>query len=305
MAVYALSIWLFVLLLPLLLLLKKIVRHNQQLPPGPPKLPVVGNFHQLGALPHQSLKRLSQKYGAVMFLKLGRTPLVVISSAEAAREVLKIHDLDCCSRPLLTGTGKLSYNYLDIGFAPYGDHWRQMRKMSTLELFSLKRVQSFRFIREEEVALLIDSITESSSSATPVDISEKMFGLTGSIVFRMAFGKRFRGSNYDGNNRLPELIHAAESLASFSAEECFPNFGWIIDRISGYHGKLEGVFLELDTLLQELINDHLKPERTKQEQEDFIDVMLKMEREQTETVGEARLTKNHIKAVLMVSSFPY
>lgn len=251
--------WLPLLLLPLLLILKKLkAQNNQQLPPSPPKLPVIGNFHQIGELPHQSLWQLSKKYGPVMLLKLGRVPLVVISSAEAARDVLKVHDLDCCSRPRLTGSGKLIYNYSDIGFSPYSDYWRELRKISVLELFSLKRVQSFRFIREEEVALLMNSISESSSSASPVDLSEKMFALTGSITFRMAFGKRFRGSNFD-NHRFEELVHAVESLVGgFTAAECFPYVGWIIDRLNGYHTKLERVFQELDTLFQQIIDDHLK-----------------------------------------------
>ncbi|KAL9420820.1 hypothetical protein AB3S75_038400 [Citrus x aurantiifolia] len=296
--------WLPLLLIPLLLILKKLKAQNkQQLPPSPPKLPVIGNFHQLGELPHQSLWQLSKKYGPVMLLKLGRVPLVVISSAEAARDVLKVHDLDCCSRAPLIGSGKFTYNYSDIAFSPYSDYWRELRKISVLEVFSLRRVQSFGFIREEEVALLMNSISESSSSASPVDLSEKMFALTGSIVFRMAFGRRFRGSNFD-NHRFQELVHAVESLVGgFAAAECFPYVGWIIDRLNGYHAKLERVFQELDTLFQQIIDDHLKPaETTKQEhvQQDIIDVMLKIERDQAEShESEAWLTKNHIKAVLL------
>ncbi|KAJ0038707.1 hypothetical protein Pint_22836 [Pistacia integerrima] len=298
--------WLFLILFPLLLflLLKKVQSLkilNKRLPPSPPKLPVLGNLHQLGELPHQSLRQLSNKYGPVMLLKLGRIPLTVISSAQAARDVLKNHDLDCCSRPPLTGTRKLTYNYLDMAFSPYSEHWREIRKICVLELFSLKRTQSFQFIREEETAFLINSISESSSSSSSVDLSEKMFALTGSIVFRMAFGKRFRGSKFD-NHRFEELVHAAESvLGGFTANECFPYIGWIIDRLTSYHAKLERVFHELDTLFQQIIDDHLKPERSKQEvQEDFIDVMLKIEREET----ESRLSKDHIKAVLLVSNFP-
>ncbi|TXG56182.1 hypothetical protein EZV62_017495 [Acer yangbiense] len=131
-----------------------------------------------------------------MLFKVGRIPFVIINSAEAAREVLKVHDIDSCSRAQLTGTRKLSYNFLDIAFAPYGDYWKQMRKICVLELFSLKRAQSFRFIREEEKA----------------------------------------------------------------------------------------------------IEDHRQPERAiDQDQEDIIDVMLKLEKDQTKS-GEAQITKDNIKA---------
>ncbi|TXG56183.1 hypothetical protein EZV62_017496 [Acer yangbiense] len=301
MALYNLLMWFLLLLIPLLFLLKKIVEVKEiklQLPPSPPQLPIIRNLHQLGALPHQSFMKLSQKYGPVMLLNFGRIPFVIISSAEAAREVLKIHDLNTCNGVQLIGSRKLTYNYLDLAFAPYGDYWRQMRKICVLELFSLKRVQSFRFIREGEVASLMDTISQSASSATPVDLSEKMSALTASIVFRMAFGQIFQGSDLD-NHKFEKLIRATEYFTGgFTTEEFIPYVGWIIDRLNGYHAKLEKVFHELDTFFEKAINDHLKPERKIQGQEDIIDVMLKIEKDQIKP-GEAQITKDNIKAVLL------
>ncbi|TXG56180.1 hypothetical protein EZV62_017493 [Acer yangbiense] len=188
-----------------------------QLPPSPPQLPIIGNLHKLGALPHQSFMKLSQKYGPVMLLKFGRIPFVIISSAEATV--------------------------------------RQIRKISVLELFSLKRVQSFRFIREGEVASLMNSISQSVSSATPVDLTEKIFAFTGSIVFRMSYGQNFRGSNLDNQN-FEKFVHATESIVGgFTTEECFPYVGWIIDRLNGYHAKLEKVFHELNTFFEKAIEN--------------------------------------------------
>ncbi|KAK2636612.1 hypothetical protein Ddye_031404 [Dipteronia dyeriana] len=294
--------WLLLLLIPLLLLLKKIIKFKgNNHPPSPPQLPIIGNLHQLGALPHQSFTKFSKKYGPVMLFKFGRIPFVIINSAEAAKEVLKVHDIDSCSRAQLTGTRKLSYNFLDVAFAPYGDYWKQMRKICVLELFSLKRAQSFRFIREEEVGSLINSISQSalSSSATPVNLSEKIYALTGSIVFRMAFGQIFRGSGLD-NHKFEKLIRATESsIGGFTTEECIPYVGWIVDRLNGYHAKLEKTFHDLDNFFERAIDDHRKPERAiDQDQEDIIDVMLKLEKDQTKS-GEAQITKDNIKAVLM------
>ena len=147
MALYSPSIWLhlLLLLLPLMFLIKRKIELKGQkkpLPPGPTKLPIIGNLHQLGALPHYSLWQLSKKYGSIMLLQLG-VPTVVVSSAEAAREFLKTHDIDCCSRPPLVGLGKFSYNHRDIGFAPYGDYWREVRKICVLEVFSTKGCNRF------------------------------------------------------------------------------------------------------------------------------------------------------------------
>ncbi|CAD6207656.1 unnamed protein product [Miscanthus lutarioriparius] len=60
-----------------------------RLPPGPAQLPILGNLHLLGPLPHKNLRELARRYGPVMQLRLVTVPTVVVSSAEAAREVLK------------------------------------------------------------------------------------------------------------------------------------------------------------------------------------------------------------------------
>lgn len=75
-----------ILCLVIVLLMLKVTRRNKyNLPPSPPKLPIIGNLHQLGTLPHRSFQSLSHKYGPLMMLKLGQTPTLVVSSADVAR----------------------------------------------------------------------------------------------------------------------------------------------------------------------------------------------------------------------------
>ncbi|KAJ7945467.1 Cytochrome P450 [Quillaja saponaria] len=274
-------------------------KQNKNLPPGPSKLPILGNLHQLGTLPHQSLCNLSKKYGPVILLQLGKVPTVVVSSAEAARQVLKNHDLDCCTKPSLAGIGRLSYNYLDIAFAPYGNYWKEVRKICVIEFFSTKKVQSFRFIREQEVALLIDSISQSSLSAIPVDLNEKMMYFSASIICRTAFGKRFEGNEFDEGKFQEVVRDAMAMLGSFSASDFLPYIGWIIDRLSGLQGRLERSFLDLDGFYQHIIDQRLNAKETKHEEEQNItDTLLKLESNQTE-INAVQFTQNHVKAILM------
>lgn len=271
-----------------------ILKHT---PPGPPGLPIIGNLHQLGSLPHQSLAKLSRRYGHVMFLRLGSVPAIVVSSAEAAKEVLKIHDLECCNRPLFTGPKMLSYNYVDLGFSPYNEHCREIRKICALNLFSTKRVDSFRFIRKEEVSSLIGSIRTISTDQA-VDLSEKLIALTTSVTFWIAFGTRL---DIDGFHNIIHSAHVV--LGRFSASDFLPYLGKIIDRLTGLHAKFEQSFNELDAFFSRVIDNHLNRSLTKEEQ-DFVDVMLRIEREQSE-LRKFPFTKDCMKAILMVNPFYY
>ncbi|KAK6795073.1 hypothetical protein RDI58_008526 [Solanum bulbocastanum] len=152
----------YALLIPLFFFLHKYcyyfsTSNNQnKLPPSPTKLPIIGNLHQLGTVPHRSLHKLSEKHGPVMLLHLGSKPVVVASSVQAARDIMKTHDLVCLNRPKSSLADRLFYGSKDVGFGPYGEYWRQIKSIVVLHLLSNKRVQSYRNIREEEIWNMIE-----------------------------------------------------------------------------------------------------------------------------------------------------
>ncbi|KAI3964821.1 hypothetical protein MKW92_013616 [Papaver armeniacum] len=269
--------------------------NKPNLPPGPPKLPIIGNLHQLEQPYHRALSQLSKIYGPVMLLRLGIVPTLVVSSAETSEQVLKTFDLDFCTRPSLVGLKRLSYNHLDIVSGPYGEYWREVRKICVHELLSTQRVQSFKAVRAEEIAVLIDSILSSSSNATPVDVFEMLTGCTQRTICRVAFGSK--PGDQLVNDRLTEILYGVMEVSDgFLASDFFPKVGWIIDMITGSHGKIEKCFHKLDSFFQQMIDEHLNPERLKPDNDDIIDVLLKLEKGQRSTI---RLTNDHIKAILM------
>ncbi|KAG6525173.1 hypothetical protein ZIOFF_015125 [Zingiber officinale] len=87
-------------------------------------------------------------YGSRRCLCLGRVPTLVVSSPDAARDVLRTHDHICASRSSTTVTCILLDGCSDMAFAPYGDEWRQRRQICTLHLLSPKMVQSYALVRE-------------------------------------------------------------------------------------------------------------------------------------------------------------
>ncbi|XP_058112892.1 cytochrome P450 71A1-like [Magnolia sinica] len=275
-------------LLALLLVFPK--RKVTKLPPGPPQLPIIGNLHQLGNLSHRSFWQLSEKYGPLMYLKLGSVPTLVISSAKLASDVMKTQDLDFCNRPLFVSYKKLSYNFLDVARTPYGEYYRDMRKIFNNELLNVKRVQSFRFIREAEVARMIASISCSASSSTPVNLTELMLALTSTIISRAAFGKSYEGgdqkTNFHGSFEETQAL-----FASFFYADYIPWLGWI-DVVTRQRARLEKCFQDMDVFYEQVIDEHLNPKRVKQNQEDLVDVLIRVQK-------DLHLSRDHIKALLM------
>ena len=127
------------------------------LPPGPWKLPIVGNIHQhFGSSPHHVFRDLAKKHGPLMYLRIGQVPTIVVSSPEYAKEVMRTHDAVFAFRPRILVPQIVLYGCTDIIFAAQGEYWRMLRKICMQELLSTTRVQSFRTIREEEFFNLIE-----------------------------------------------------------------------------------------------------------------------------------------------------
>jgi cytochrome P450 len=152
-----------------------------------------------------------------MLLKLGEVPVVLISSAEAAALVFKTNDVAFSSRPrsvtldIFGGGGK------DIAFAPYGDRWRQMRKVCVVELLCTKQVRRMEGIRAEEVGNLLGSIAASNGAA--LNVSKMVAALSADVVTQAVFGGKFA----QRDEYLREVDRAVALVSGSSLVDLFPS----------------------------------------------------------------------------------
>ncbi|CAL1390573.1 unnamed protein product [Linum trigynum] len=286
----------FYLLLPLFLISTWLIVFRKpktnNTPPSPFKLPILGNLHQLGSHPHRSLQSMAQRHGPIMLLHLGHAPMVVISSPESAKEILKTHDLTFANRTDSIISRRLFYNYRDLSLSPYGEYWRQMRSICVMQLLSTKKVQSFRSVREEEANLMAGLIQARSGSGSPVDLGELFAGLTEDVISRVAFGRKYR--------KLKEMLkEMAVLLGIFNVADFVPWMGWI-NRFNGLNDRVERVFGEFDRFLDEIVDEHVAArgrqgnEKTEElEQRDFVDVLLDAQQE------NELMDRDSIKAIIL------
>jgi cytochrome P450 len=281
-------------------------KENPILPPSPPGLPVIGHLHLIGANPYVSLRDLAARYGngGLALLRLGTVPNLVVSSPRAARAVLRTHDHTFASRPTSTLSDALLYRSSDVAFSPYGEHWRQLKKIVTAHLFTTKKVRSFGDARQQEVRLVMAKIRRHESEGTAVDVSETVDAFTNDVVCRAVSGKSFRA---EGQDRLfRELIEMNNSMfGGFSLlEDYYPwvarsSLTWLV------RGRAREGHKRWDDLLEKIITDHESRRSSAcdkqdgaiserpQDESDFIDVVLSVQQ-------EYGISRDHIKAILMV-----
>ncbi|KAJ0785571.1 putative indoleacetaldoxime dehydratase [Helianthus annuus] len=96
-----------------------------------------------------------------MHLHLGSVPTLVVSSAEAAHEIMKTHDSSFANRPNLTILNILLYGCKDIAFSPSGKYRRQLKSMVVKHLLGNAQVTSFEKVREKELGRMLDALGKS------------------------------------------------------------------------------------------------------------------------------------------------
>ncbi|CAI9108487.1 OLC1v1008085C1 [Oldenlandia corymbosa var. corymbosa] len=255
----------FFLYLPLYLALYMVTRHFigkiRNLPPSPIlNLPILGHLYLLRKPIFRILAKISGRYGPVLLLHFGSRQVLVVSSPEAAEECLNKHDIIFANRPALLSGKHLGYNYTSLVWAPYGDHWRNLRKISSLEIFSAHRLQMLQGIRVDEVKLMLRRLYFASQAKQSVNMKTVFFELLSNIIMRMAAGKRYYGGDLDEieeaeqANRFKMIVEETMRVAGPSnIEDYLPLYRWLtLDKMDK---KLRVLQQKRDGFMQELINE--------------------------------------------------
>ncbi|KAL9329323.1 hypothetical protein ACSQ67_004326 [Phaseolus vulgaris] len=296
----------FLLFLSLVFIIFKVYSNEattKNSPPSPPRLPLLGNILQLGLFPHRTLQTLAQNYGPLMLLHFGKVPVLVVSSADAAREVMKTNDLVFSDRPQRKINDVLLYGSKDLASSTYGEYWRQIRSVGVLHLLSTKRVQSFHRVREEETARMTENIRQCCRDSLLVNLTDMCAAVTNDVVCRVALGRRYRGREGKGFQKL--LLEFGELLGAVCIGDYVPWLHWV-SQVSGLFQRATRLAKHLDQFIDEVIEEHVRNGRDggvdvdSEDQNDFVDVLLSMEKNNANTTNSL-IDRTAIKALILVS----
>lgn len=285
-------------------------RRKLNLPPGPKPWPIIGNFNLIGPLPHRSLHELSNRYGPIMMVRFGSVPVLVGSSVEMAKLFLKTHDLAFAGRPKTAAGKHTTYNYSDITWSQYGPYWRQARKMCLMELFSAKRLESYEYIRVEELNSVLREMFELSQTGggnnnnnnKPILLKDHLSTLSLNVISRMVLGKSYLNEREDDHSTMimtpDEFKKMLDEL--FLLNGVFNLGDWIpclkLFDLQGYVKRMKALAKKFDRFMEHVLDEHnAKRENDKDTwvAKDMVDVLLELA---DDPMLEVNLERTGVKA---------
>ncbi|CAD5179915.1 unnamed protein product [Musa acuminata subsp. malaccensis] len=255
--------------------------------PGPPGM-VLGLS---GSAAHRVLARLaaSLKAADLMAFSFGLTCFVVSSRPDTAREILNSSAF--ADRPVKESAYELLFHRA-MGFAPFGDYWRTLRRISATYLFSPARIAAFGEHRRAIGQQMIHDVMASMETNGVVAMKKVLhFGSLNNVMMSV-FGKRFDFGKHEGVE-LDELVtEGYELLGKFNWSDHFPMLRWMDPQ--GIRKRCRRLVAKVNVFVGSIIEDHRRRRVAAEAVNgvgDFVDVLLDLEKED-------RLSDSDMVAVL-------
>ncbi|XP_010464230.1 PREDICTED: cytochrome P450 81D1-like [Camelina sativa] len=258
-------------------------KKNKNLPPSPVGFPVIGHLHLLKEPVHRCLRDLSQNLRSdVFFLRLGSRRAVVVTSASAAEEFLsQQNDVVFANRPQATFSDIISYNYTVLAPAPYGEHWRRLRRLCTVDIFSPARLRDSSEVRRDEVRALLRTIhvsTSGGNDSVRVNLRPLFSTLTFNIVMSMIAGKREQDEEA---KKFRELVRDVFELAGVTYVGDFLPILKILD-FDGNIKRMKILFTRMDKFFQDLVDEQRRNRGKTEYEKTMITHLLSLQESEPE-----------------------
>ncbi|XP_044469627.1 cytochrome P450 CYP82D47-like [Mangifera indica] len=253
--------------------------------------PIIGHMHLFGGrkLIYRTLSDMADKYGPVFTIRLGSNKALVVSNWEMIKECCTVYDKVFCGKPAITASKLLCFDYAMFSFAPYGPYWREMRKVTTVELLSNHRLDKLKHIKASEVQTSIKELYKaymsrsSTENGVLVEMKQWFKDLTCNVTLRMVVGRRFSGSGDDEEKG--KARHCQKLFSNFFSlfgvfvlADAIPSLGWL--DFGGYKKAMKKTAEEMDVLAGEWLEEHKQRRKLggeAKEDQDFMDVMLTLQ----------------------------
>ncbi|KAL2608207.1 hypothetical protein R1flu_026780 [Riccia fluitans] len=272
-----------------LLVFRKIFQRRWKLPPGPRNLPIIGAILSLDKEMHQSLAKHAEKYGPVIYFRLGSHSMLAVQSAEVGEELFKKRDTEFASRAhstILYSVAKyFGFEASNMGFSSYTPALKQTRKICTTELLSSARLSKTEQIRWEEEGEMIKEVE--SLNGEEFELRELLHAMAMNVTCRMILGKQYYGKNVVLTKDLREFQELMVEMVVAAGK---PNIGDLVPWLrwldpQGLTKQFKALHEKQERVLKAILDDHKKareraPYRLTTPSTasmDFVDILLSLQ----------------------------
>ncbi|KDP41669.1 hypothetical protein JCGZ_16076 [Jatropha curcas] len=305
---YFLSTFSLIFLLSKLFSLKQ--TQHKKIPPRPPAIPIIGHLHLMKEPLHRTLQNITDQYGPIVSLSFGSRNIVVVSSPNLLEDCFHKNDLLFANRPHLSAFKYLGCDYTTLGTSPYGDHWRNLRRIASVQIFSTNRLNNFDSIRQDEVRILLKSLFANSQTGfTKVEMKSRLSGLSFNIISRMISGERYFGTeveNLEVAKRFGDILKQTAEVsgggasATLNLGDFLPFLRWVDFR--RIEKRLLRLQKNLDEFCQSLIDEHRKNNNSSSQEQGrpktMIGKMLSLQESEPESYSD-EIIKGFILVMLL------
>jgi len=181
-------------------------RTEPKLPPGPLPFPVIGNVLQLPLKYQQrTFSDWAKVYGDVVYVRLFRTPALVIDSAQAAQDLMDKRSSKYSDRPRFVALTEIMGWELSSAFMPYGKRWlkhRQWIQAAYTDKTSLRRYQP---VQRQEAYILIAALLD-----TPEKFLSHLKSYSAALIFDTVFGQTL---GFENEGHLQAAMKATDATS--------------------------------------------------------------------------------------------
>ncbi|XP_020092102.1 cytochrome P450 78A5-like [Ananas comosus] len=244
--------------------------------PGPPGIV----FALSGTAAHRVLAKLSSSLQAtkLMAFSVGITRFVVSTHPDTAKEILNSSAF--ADRPIKESAYELLFHRA-IGFAPFGEYWRNLRRISATYLFSPRRIAASVEQRVEIGKQMVEEVKGQMAKSGVVSVKRVLHYGSLNNVMMSVFGKSYDFAKGEGAEVEEMVSEGYELLGTFNWSDHVPFLGWL--DLQGLRKRCRRLAAEVNVFVARIIEEHRVREKasvTVGEElvvGDFVDVLLHLE----------------------------
>ncbi|KAK6832516.1 hypothetical protein RU639_003925 [Aspergillus parasiticus] len=174
---------------------------DRRLPPGPRRLPLIGNIHQVPqVLPWRTFDQWSKKYGPIMSAQFGRQTIILIADAAIGRELLDRRGSLYSNRPKLVMADDNLARGMHILLRQYDDRFRLHQRMEA-PVLSPRASATYYPIQDLESKQLLHELLSSN------DFSLHLERYSISLLYSLTYGLRVKTGNEQDVEDARRILH--------------------------------------------------------------------------------------------------